>query len=333
MGLYVMHAPIYGNLKLPLNPKMKEKVFQKRKEQIRGNINTWKNHPALLVWYLADEPDINWSDDIQKHYDYIKTLDQKHPLLIADCTMSAAAMHRTGADIIAEDMYPIGAWLTDYKVHISEKPDQIRSIKDFQQGRPGWPLTWSVIQLYKVDKKGARFPTEKEIRAMSFLALTEDVKGLLFFTANFPDGTRPYWERFPDYWANVKRAIRSIHSVFPAMFSTEVVTGYQVSDPRIKHLLKKVSPGTYFLLSVNPTTSDKIPFEDHPVAIGKVTFSNLPLDGEEFEAWALDESQNGKLCNESKRKIKIKKTGMGAFHFSDDFGEMATHAYKIIKIK
>lgn len=52
-------------------------------EKIKETVNTFKNHPALYAWYLADEPSIKSVDpnEFQALYDWIKQTDPDHPVI------------------------------------------------------------------------------------------------------------------------------------------------------------------------------------------------------------------------------------------------------------
>ena len=80
-----------------------------QKQQITSNVKTLMDHPALLVWYLADEPhgEAAWKD-IKRRYDLVKSLDPIHPLFIVHYTEEALRELGSSTDIMAEDCYPIG---------------------------------------------------------------------------------------------------------------------------------------------------------------------------------------------------------------------------------
>merc|ERR1719506_2021234 len=60
---------------------------------LTSQINRYKSHPALLAWYLADEPDGAHTDPqlLQKKYNVIKQLDSSHPVSMVFCSRGAAS--------------------------------------------------------------------------------------------------------------------------------------------------------------------------------------------------------------------------------------------------
>ncbi|KAF2743816.1 hypothetical protein M011DRAFT_409809 [Sporormia fimetaria CBS 119925] len=69
-----------------------------------------QNHPSLLLYYTADEPD-GHGDPLNATalaYNHIRKLDPYHPIsLVLNCANFYFAEYSSGADILLEDTYPI----------------------------------------------------------------------------------------------------------------------------------------------------------------------------------------------------------------------------------
>jgi hypothetical protein len=63
------------------------------------------DHPAMGIWYVADEPALKMTDPLAKYETY-KT-DIKHPAWLVSCNPSQYQLHGTACDILALDCYPI----------------------------------------------------------------------------------------------------------------------------------------------------------------------------------------------------------------------------------
>ena len=318
----------------------RQKAWEVRKKEIISSIETLGNHPALLVWNLADEPppSSQQTELLERHYKFAKSLDTVHPIYVVNWEEDSIRSQSKGCDIMAEDMYPIGAPYggaggpNQPKGHwpaMAEIAQWQDWILDTQAD--GRPVAWGVVQIHRRPGPEAtlRIPTFEEMRVMTFMRLVKDVKGLFFFAFNM-DRERPYMETHPAHWENVSNTVKSVHTVLPAMFSSETVEGYEVSDKRVFSIMKKVKQGRdsyYYLLAVNPICQNRIPPEDYPVALGRVTFSNITV-GRRASVTVLDEDPSGKFKLGSRRKIDLRGT-RDSKNFSDNFGKLAVHSYKI----
>ena len=77
-------------------------------DRLKAMVNMVKDHPALLGWYLADEPrGAELCDELKKVYQLLKELDPHHPVITLDFTASGCIAKKDGlADIHILDMYP-----------------------------------------------------------------------------------------------------------------------------------------------------------------------------------------------------------------------------------
>ena len=321
-GLKVMTCtyPLIVQTPLPGEPAAREAEITKRKATLKAEIETVRDHPAMAVYLTSDEiynigiP----KEQLQIFYDYIRSMDTVHPTLIVECTDAGFPTYRNATDMLGPDIYPIGNH-KPYPTDITSIAKRLDQIKTVQRGTPPKPVLWVILQIFKSDGDDTRFPTEGEMRAMSFLALTRDVKGLLYFIYNWPNYTLPYSQSQPEHWGHVSNAINSIHTVFPALFSDKTVIGYKVNSDKIYSIAKEVTEGGkkyLYLLAVHPSDGKKL------AAPLTITFKDLPAG--EGTIQVLDEETAGGFKLGSIRKIEGSLSG-----FTDTFGENAVHVYKM----
>ena len=299
------------------------------KSKLDANVIAWRNHPALMAWYLIDEP-YNENEktdmpvtDLLDVYRHMKSLDTTHPMLMASCDWAfpsgpSDTRYRKATDIIAPDVYPIGS-----KTPIAMIANRIDRLEEAQEGKPAMPLAWAVIQIWKANPP---FPTTREIRAMALLALTKDVKGLLFFAhSNYP-------ELQPEHWKNVGEAVNSLHTPLADILSPNTLfKDYEVGNQSIATIMRKLGdskPGqTYYsLIAVNPVQDAEL----HPVDAGEVTFKFNRRDiPESATVIACDEDENGELKLGHNRKVPLFVNAKGECAFTDRFGNYASHVYRI----
>ena len=338
---------------LPKEPKAREDTWRKVKAELKTSIDAFKKHPALIAWYLIDEPSTVPPNgmpvaDLTAHYRYIKELDSVHPMFTPSCSYLPHAKgsdrkYRRSVDIMAPDPYPI---VSDERIQTIA--DTLDLMKKDQVGNPAMPQLWAVIQICQW-VEGRRLPSTDEIRLMSLLAMTRDVKGLMFYQhANYPENN-------PEQWKNISKAIHSLYTVIPDILAhSESLTDYKVSNKKISSILRKVTnPESsanssilgklssfvsnlwdaksannsihYSFIAVNPTQNGAL----EPEAEGLVTFDlgklELPVGSKLI---ALDEDQNGQFSLGGHRELKLVEKD-GRVGFSDEFGVFASHVYRI----
>ena len=76
---------------------------------LREEINALKDHPALLSWYIADEPDGQGvaPELLEEIYSEIKAIDKYHPITVVIMSAAVGRKFSGSADIIMCDHYPI----------------------------------------------------------------------------------------------------------------------------------------------------------------------------------------------------------------------------------
>jgi hypothetical protein len=314
---------------LPTDAKAREKEWARKKIELKAGIDAFEKHPALIVWYLIDEPSQVPPKgmpvaDLTDCYRYIKSLDTVRPMMLPSCSYLPHAngsdkKYRHAVDIMAPDPYPIGS-----DMRIRTIADTLDLMKKDQVGNPPMPQLWAVIQICQW-VEGPRLPSVEEMRLMSLLALTRDVKGLMFYEyKNYPD-------RQPQQWKKIGQVVNSLHTLIPDLLaSSEIVKNYGVSSQKIDAILRKVNdpkrgPAHYSLIAVNATQNAAL----EPEAVGLVTFAfgDLPLP-KGSTVTVLDEDKTGKLSLGSRRELKLVKSKTG-YSFSDTFDAYASHVYRI----
>ncbi|MBN2414912.1 chitobiase/beta-hexosaminidase C-terminal domain-containing protein [bacterium] len=163
---------------------------QKRQLLIE-EITAFKDHPALLAWYIADEPVGQYvpPERLIDTYRLIKRLDPYHPVSIVFMTPSQAFRYRDAMDIVMADPYPIPHGSVE---EAGEAAARLR-----QAFYPGKPV-WIVPQAFGGGEHWIREPTPREIRVMTMLSLIEGATGIQYFIRHgrngFPKSTAVWHE-------------------------------------------------------------------------------------------------------------------------------------------
>lgn len=311
-------APPYCATTLPAEPDARAKGLADWQRAVQANVSAWKDHPALLAWYLLDEPSsVSFpAADLVEQYRYLKTLDSDHPFLVASCAASDVQYARA-VDIFAPDPYPI-----ETGVPLRELPARIRPLRAIASGTPPMPQTWAVVQICQWDA-GRRLPSEAEMRLLALTALSQDVTGLLFYEfKNYP-ATQP------QHWQSIGRVVRSLQTVIPALLAPgPVVRDVPASDRRVYALAKQVGIGpdaVGWVVAANPSQN----LAGEPMGLGKVTFDlnglSLPPGA---TAVALDEDAAGTFQPGGRRPVTLQSSDAG-YTLTDEVGALGAHIYRI----
>jgi len=163
----------------------------KKLKLLEKEINRFKDHPALLSWYISDEPtgrkvEKEW---LEKIYRLIKKLDPYHPVTIVFMNAEKAVEYRDAMDIVMTDPYPV----PNYPVSKVEKPVSFLR-HTFFMDKP----VWIVPQAFGGNEWWQREPTAKELRAMTYLSLLKGATGVQYFIRHglnsFPKSTNTWNE-------------------------------------------------------------------------------------------------------------------------------------------
>ncbi|MBN1479340.1 hypothetical protein JXA70_03620 [candidate division KSB1 bacterium] len=187
-------------------------------------INTYKNHNALLAWWIIDEPagqiyQTCKADPVCRAYaekriheisNYVKSLDSTHPRLINFHVSEIPTQYYENywdcADIFSFDKNAIGIGYTAF--------DDIKAVVemmrlDSKKLTSAIPImTW--MQHSGPDFDHARQPTSRELSAMTYLALTGGSRGF-YYISGIPVGEK-HWQRFVE----LKNEIQTLSPILQA---------------------------------------------------------------------------------------------------------------------
>ena len=148
---------------------------EEQKEAIlRNEIIAFRDHPALLSWYLNDEPDGQGRPPalLEKAYKLIHELDPYHPISVVFMLPSKFSLYRNTMDIAMTDPYPVPGPLDIVEGFVKQMNNDYHHEKS----------VWLVPQAFGGQEMWSREPTAKEIRLMTYLGLINRVKGIQYYT-------------------------------------------------------------------------------------------------------------------------------------------------------
>ncbi len=284
---------------------------------LRTVLNRFRSHPGLLLWKNVDEP--FWgkvsAESMIRAYRIIKEVDPCHPVGLTQAprgTVDDLRPYSAAADILLLDIYPIGYPPGMHSLgpnkEISMVGDYTRFIKEAAHGKPVWmvlQIAWSGVVN---PGKTLRFPTFAQERFMTYQALINGARGLIYFGGSLKAAMTPEDAKLGWNWTFWRRVLRPVleevgtHSpLAPALVAPDSRLPIKLEGADdVEFCVREVANDIYILACKREGQT------------GQVKFTGLP-------AWAAE----GEVLYESPRKVQAK-----AGQFTDWFAPFDVHVYR-----
>jgi len=272
-------------------PRLRERSSLKpddtRKEaMLRQVIKRFRNHPGLLLWKNVDEP--QWGgtpvEPMVRAYRIIKELDPHHPVGLTHAprgTLEQLRPYAAAADLLLLDIYPIGYppgrhSLWDNK-EISMVGDYTKFIKEAAGGKPVWmvlQIAWSGVTK---PGKTLRFPTFAQQRFMTYQALINGTRGLIYFGGNIEKAMSPEDARVGWNWTFWRRVLRPVleevgnnSPLVPALVAPESKLPVRVSGADdVEFCVREAGDSIYILACKREGATVEVEFSGLPDWVGE----------------------------------------------------------------
>lgn len=272
----------------------------KKWEGVEGNdaiakaiVTAYRDHPAILAWYLNDELPRELLPQLKDYYQRVKQADPQHPSFIVLCNRRDFRIFPSTTDILGVDPYPIPH---EPVTRVSGFMDTANAA--VRGSEPVW-LVPQAFAWYQYNSKNpdrghqptpdelekGRAPTYEEERCMTYLGLTHGAKGLIYYC---------YYDlrvlpQYREMWAGMKKIGAEVKTLSPVLLSPDDPSPVKVTPKgaALHTKLKRVGNRLY-LLAVNagntPVTV-KLKFSRPLVGPVNVLFENRqrPSAGRRFE--------------------------------------------------
>ena len=206
-------------------------------------IQAGTNHPALLAWYLSDEPEGHGHSpaDLHKKYLELKTRDPHHPVALDHFMWDAIINYKDDCDFTMTSVYPLLSSGPQPITHVGLFIDHARDVhKD-----PNWPH-WPFIQIFGgKDADGGKWkqPDSAEVRCMVYNALVHRANGIFYFS---------YWPKAPKTWEAVGVLNREMQKMTPWLVAPGVELESKSNLRQVQVRTKSVDGGkTGMVLLIN----------------------------------------------------------------------------------
>lgn len=238
----------------------KETLSEEAIKIITEKVNAIKEHPALLFYYLTDEPEVrNISPNVLKEsYELIKKLDPYHPVQITNDTVKGIETYIECADLFFPDPYVcprIDGSLTRPMTYIIPFMEEI---KKAGKNKKFIGITPQVFDYGKVfaskppySTRNNRAPTFIEERCMNYLAIVYGAKGFNYYVYGKREENHWGAVNIPDlrigmpYLIKEKKALSEV-----ILLGKEIKEKVKIEDKRIHYSVKELR-GKIFIIAVN----------------------------------------------------------------------------------
>lgn len=267
----------------------------KRVEMLRREVEAFKDHPALLSWYLADEPDgRNTSPETLKQlYDIVKSIDPHHPVSMVFMHFGSERKYADSYDISMGDLYPVPR-------------SPVAGVSKFQKAMTNSLVlkkgVWLVPQSFGGNEWWTREPTAGEIRASVYMGLLNGSTGFQYFIRHGQNG----FPKSTTSWGEASAIALEVAEMTPYILSGQPAPNVTVSDTMVdvrawtrgKNLIiaavnkeNKPKDMTITVDGWNYTGKIAVPFEDRiqEVNAGVITDKMVGFDTKVYKL-AADES-------------------------------------------
>ncbi|MCP3929989.1 MAG: hypothetical protein GY705_12920, partial [Bacteroidetes bacterium] len=223
-----------------------EEEEKHREQMLRREIELFKDHPALLSWYMNDEPigQGRPPELLETAYQMIKEIDPYHPVSVVFVVPSKADAFANTMDIAMTDPYPIPGDVSNVRDAMQQLQKHFKYKKAF----------WMVPQAFGGGEFWPREPTAAEIRAMTYLGIYEGAMGVKYFIRRQPN----FFPKSRLAWNECTKMAHELSMMTPWLFSEKGKTILQTNNKNILAAAWKKGNST-IILAVN-TKNQPAPF-------------------------------------------------------------------------
>ena len=214
-----------------------------KRERLIAEVNHFKDHPALLAWYISDEPTGHGAtpEEVKASYDLVKELDPWHPVSVVFMAPKRAREYADGMDIVMADPYPVP------NSDPASVGDVIRNLaEEFAGEKP----VWMVPQAFGGAEHWGREPSLRELRLMTWLPIVEGATGVQFFVRHGRNG----FPKSTATWDEAGRIGLEVQDLQNYLLVGNKIPGFTSPNPDIR-ILAREHGGDLLIVAVNRNNS------------------------------------------------------------------------------
>lgn len=210
---------------------------------IKAHVAAFAQHPALLAWYVRDEPGPDLHSAVHQAAELFRVLDPRHPTYMVSCRPAEFGEQAQLADIFAVDPYPLPGGQV---AMVAQWAQQAWTAT--KEERPVWiiPQTHDQSSYGKeAPERGANRPTAAQQRCMTWLALVHQARGLIWYT--WDDGPNMGTKFHPDQQKELTELTKEVSTFTPALLAGALRT-FTAAEDRVHGLVCTAPEGRYLVV-------------------------------------------------------------------------------------
>jgi hypothetical protein len=259
--------------------------------RLTAEIKSFMDHPALLAWYISDEPNGHKVPprQLEEIYNTVKAIDPWHPVsVVFTAPFLESKKYANALDIVMADPYPVP---NSSILQVGDVTAKLRS--EFDGKKP----VWIVPQAFGGGEWWGREPTNQEVRSMTYQAIINGARGIQYFVRHGPNS----FPKSTSTWNECGRMALEIAELTPWLLSDEetlpvrtytgkIIISSAVHDSQL--LIITANEADYpqkFVAYISGSTGKKarVLFENRSLSIYSGSFSDyLPALGS--QAYIID---------------------------------------------
>lgn len=182
-GLKVAFYP-YPSSAFLTNEAWGSPVSESEERVLRERVRALKDHPAVLGWYMADEPELRPAlpERTTRLREICAEEDPYHPCIMLNDTIEGIRKYVDGGDILMPDPYPLFLKGGHAARSIDRTTEYLAAIHEAGRGRRGVWVTPQAFNYGDYGRLNNRCPNLIELRNQMVQAICQRATGFIWYT-------------------------------------------------------------------------------------------------------------------------------------------------------
>jgi len=150
---------------------------------MRALVRKWRDHPAVIGWYMCDEPE-GAPQPLERRLQEYRIVDEEdpyHPAIVLNNTEPGIHKYQCSGDLLMPDVYP-GFLRGGGAARMARPTGAMIACREATGGRkPVWITPQGQVQV----RDGARGPTFRELRNQAWQGAAHDATSFFWYTVRF----------------------------------------------------------------------------------------------------------------------------------------------------